>query len=326
MQHSTCVLATDPEQMKGLAAKLGKKGTESNIAIYYGELAGAEVSCIVPFSYPEKIEALVQCIELSDSAVLVVQPEQQLDAKFGEILILLDYFRRSVLIAIDKTECTSDFRVQEMRGKLTKIIASTSLKGSEIIEISLKDDSTIKKIREWIPAQTKEKSGPALFLTDHFFDVKGVGTVLLGILKQGSLKPYDKPRVYPLDREILVKSIQLMDVDQKEVQAPCRPGLAVKGVEISELKRGFVFSNAPVKVVSELSGKFEKSAFYRQAVSAGEKYRAAIGAQSVEATIVSLEPFKATLEKPLAAYKSEAIIFRSDIKEGLRVVGKVVLS
>lgn len=50
--------------------------------------------------------------------------------------------------------------------------------------------------------------------------------------------------------------------------------------------------------------------------------RSGVGAQTIECTIESTEPFKIKFEKPLAMYKSEVILFRSDIKEELRIVGK----
>ncbi len=322
MQYNISLLSIDLETVNSFAAKLGTKATESNIVLYHGDLDDKVLNIAAAISYPEKIETVFQCAEISECAIVVLPADYILDYRLGELVIILNYLNKKVCFIIDKTNCESDFKIADMRSKLEALLANTSLKDSKIIDVSLKNDSEINELKAWIKSIEFEKSDKPLFVMDHFFDVKSIGTVLLGELKTGTMKAYDKFKIYPLKKEVLVKSMQVMDVDQKEVLAPIRPGLAVKGVKVDELKRGFVLSAEELPVIEELSGTFEKNPFYKNDISNGEKYRVALGAQIVEGVIEDLN-FKMKLERPLVKYLDTAVIFRSDLKTGLRVVGKV---
>jgi|TARA_Y100000034_G_scaffold94516_1_gene114557 selenocysteine-specific translation elongation factor len=322
MQYNVSLFSVDLETVNSFSAKLGKKATESNIALYHGDLGDDILNIASAFSYPEKIETVFQCAEISECAIVALPAEYALDYRIGELVIILDYLNKKTCFVIDKTNCESDFKISDMRSKLEALIANTSLKGSKILDASLKNDSEINELTEWVKSVEFAKSDKPLFVMDHFFDVKSIGTVLLGELKTGVMKAYDKFTVYPIKTEVLVKSMQVMDVDQKEVSAPIRPGLAVKGVKVDKLKRGFVLSSEDLPCVEELSGTFEKNPFYKNDISVGEKYRVALGAQVVEGVVEDTN-FKIKLEKPLVKYLDTAIIFRSDLKSGLRVVGKV---
>ena len=73
---------------------------------------------------------------------------------------------------------------------------------------------------------------------DHAFDVKGVGTVVLGVVKQGTVKVYDQLRIMPAGSDIVVKSIQMHDDPVHESKSPARVGLAVKGMTAEQISRG----------------------------------------------------------------------------------------
>ena len=75
---------------------------------------------------------------------------------------------------------------------------------------------------------------------DHAFNVKGVGTVVLGLIKQGTVKTYDQLKICPGGRDVLVKSIQMHDDPVNESKSPARVGLAVKGVDADDISRGDV--------------------------------------------------------------------------------------
>ncbi|MDP7282304.1 MAG: hypothetical protein QF475_01540 [Candidatus Undinarchaeales archaeon] len=324
MQYNVSLFSVDLETVNSFSAKLGKKATESNIALYHGDLADGVLNIAAAFSYPEKIETVFQCAEVSECAIVVLPADYTLDYRLGELVIILDYLKKTTCFLIDKTTCESDFKISDMHSKLEALLANTSLKDSKILDVSLKNDSEINELKEWVKSVEFEKSDKSLFVMDHFFDVKSIGTVLLGELKTGVMKAYEKFTIYPLKKEVLVKSMQVMDVDQKEVTAPIRPGLAVKGVKVDELKRGFVLSSEELVCIEELSGTFEKNPFYKNDISVGEKYRVALGAQVVEGVVEDTN-FKMKLEKPLSKYSDTAVIFRSDLRDSLRVIGKVTI-
>ena len=75
-------------------------------------------------------------------------------------------------------------------------------------------------------------------MVDHSFSVKGVGEVILGFVKKGVVRKYDKLTLLPANKEVIVRSIQMQDEDYDEAEAGSRVGLAIKGVTVEEIKRG----------------------------------------------------------------------------------------
>jgi hypothetical protein len=83
------------------------------------------------------------------------------------------------------------------------------------------------KLRTLAPKSLEE---PCIIPIDHAFNVKGIGTVILGVIKQGTVKTYDQLMILPSGNNILVKSIQMHDDPVNESKSPARVGLAIKGV------------------------------------------------------------------------------------------------
>src|SRR5215813_3839534 len=86
----------------------------------------------------------------------------------------------------------------------------------------------------------KSLEGPCIIPIDHAFNVKGIGTVILGVIKQGTVKTYDQLKILPSGNNILVKSIQMHDDPVNESKSPARVGVAVKGVDADDISRGDV--------------------------------------------------------------------------------------
>ena len=67
--------------------------------------------------------------------------------------------------------------------------------------------------REEILAREHERRderevGSTIVPIDHHFTVKGIGPVILGIVRDGIVRRHQKLNVSPLGREVIVRSIQ----------------------------------------------------------------------------------------------------------------------
>lgn len=54
----------------------------------------------------------------------------------------------------------------------------------------------------------KGVDGSAVIPIDHAFDIKGVGMVVLGVVKEETVRAYDELALVPGGKKMLVKSIQ----------------------------------------------------------------------------------------------------------------------
>jgi selenocysteine-specific translation elongation factor len=65
-----------------------------------------------------------------------------------------------------------------------------------------------------------------------------VGTGVLGMIKQGKVKVHDQLKIMPIEKDIQIKSKQMHDDTAIESQSSARVGLAVKGMQESNINRG----------------------------------------------------------------------------------------
>ena len=74
---------------------------------------------------------------------------------------------------------------------------------------------------------------------DHHFNVRGIGTVILGCVADGWIKKHDKMRVEPLGKTAQIRSVQKHDDDFAWAYAGDRVGCALKDIDAEETEASF---------------------------------------------------------------------------------------
>ncbi|MDD4497021.1 MAG: elongation factor Tu [Methanosarcinaceae archaeon] len=250
------IIGTEQSGRTTLAANLGKKGTHSDITLFNNDKESRTMVFVDAHSYPKSLKSLITALNVSDLVVLCVPPEG-LDAHTGECIIALDLlgFKRGI-IALTKSDTTHIYAVDELKGKLKKITAGTVLEGWEYVSLNTNKSAKnafegvdelkalINSLAEEIEAEQKKKDElPVRVLIDHAFNVTGKGCVALGVVSQGTLNEKDKIKIFPLDRDIEIRSIQTHDVDVKSAPTGTRVGLRLKNVQEKDIERGFLISD-----------------------------------------------------------------------------------
>lgn len=253
---NVAIIGTEKSGRTSLAANLGKKGTVSDITMYNNAKEGKNMVFMDAQSYPKTLKSLVTLLNISDIAVLCIPPEG-LDAHTGECIIALDLlgFKHGI-IALTKSDSTNIHAVDEFKAKLKVITAGTALHDWECISLNTNksaktpfegvDDlkTRINEMAKKIEVEHAELNNlPARVFIDHAFDVKGKGCIVLGVVKQGISKEKDKTKIYPLDREIEIRSIQSHDVDIDSAPTGTRVGMRLKNVQSRDIERGFIISD-----------------------------------------------------------------------------------
>ena len=78
---------------------------------------------------------------------------------------------------------------------------------------------------------------------DHSFNVKGVGTVILGVVNSGTIRKYGIMKVLPGTKTATIRSIQKHDDEYDMAFEGDRVGLALKNITVKDLDRGTVLTN-----------------------------------------------------------------------------------
>ena len=287
-----------------LASEFGKKGTETDLTLYDRKESDIIKTWVIPNGFPEKIQPLFQAINLAEYVIFHVD---KLDKFIGEQIIALDSLKK------EKGILSHTFDVDE--SKLDLMIKGT------VVEKYLKvDQDKIKEEMDKLEPFSTE--GPSEMLIDHCFDVKGVGTVILGKVTHGRIKQYDNLKLYPAGIDVLIKSIQMHDDPVAESISPARVGLAVKGAKPDEVGRGDVIAaEGVVDVKTEIELDFTKSPFYKSEIAENQGCLVNIGLQIKAAKFVSISPLKLSFEKPIICKKGEIAVILKPESTTIRILG-----
>ncbi|MFC2143389.1 EF-Tu/IF-2/RF-3 family GTPase [Candidatus Aenigmatarchaeota archaeon] len=280
---------------KDFVRELAKESTINDIGIYHHSDSNHSFTFVR--SESEKIQSLLQTLQMTEVPLLIIS---EMTPQIGEEIVGINEmnFKNGIVILDNFPE-----------DQYKKLISGTCLENFKIIEKS------VSKIYEELESINIERSDKLISPIDNFFAVKGVGNVILSIIKSGNLKKYDKLFLEPIEKEVTVKSIQIQDKTFDEAGPGSRVGLCLKGVDIKDMKRGQILSEVKQEKTKLLSS-FEKNKFYKTELKESEQVIVSSGLQCVTGFIKNNT---IELDKEIVAQKP--IIIASTKQESLRIIG-----
>ncbi len=303
---NVAIIGSEKSGRTSLAAKIGKKGTESDITLYNFVKGDHIYSFVDANGYPDSLKSLINAINLSDIALVCV-PSTGLNAQVGECIVALDLLgNKRGLFVITMSDRSNPNALSELSEKIKAITKGTNLEKWESIVISTTTFEGMEMLKEKLfamgdevrAANSAKNDLPPRVIVDHFFNVTGIGCVVLGIVAQGTIKMHDNLTVFPIARPTEIRSIQSNDVDMKSAPAGTRVGLALKGVQSKEFDRGYLISQKE-EIASKLNLKCRLTKF-TLGLGVGDAVHLFAGLQSIPATIgtISIAGKDATQAQP----------------------------
>ena len=287
-----------------IANDFGKKGTVTDLTVYDRKESDIIRTWVVPNGFPEKIQPLLQAINISEYVIFYVA---SLDRYTGEQILALDMLKKKNGII------SHSYEVDENR-------LNSMIKGTVLQNYKRVNSPDIKEELAKLPPILKD--GSVQIVVDHCFDVKGVGTVVLGKVLQGTVNQYDNLVHLPSGADVMVKSIQMHDDDVKQAVCPARVGLSLKGIKPDEVGRGdIITSDKSLEVKSEIEVDFKQSPFYKGVISKNQMCLVSVGLQIKAAKFSSVSPVKLTLDKPIICRKNDICLLVKPESTTIRVIG-----
>ena len=320
-----------------IGQSLGSPGTRSDI-LFYNRLDNSlnQVFCgLTPLDYPEKIKPLLQTLAISNIHILVIDLNAGLNASIGEILVAMDLFyqlyRTKALIVIAGINSNTEWKLSETRKKVEVILESTSLKNTAIFELKIKEDyDKLKKeiIKLGIKLLEKDSRNEinTKILIDHVFPVKGIGTVILGIVKQGKVESGQLLEIAGYEsavKKVIIRSIQKHDRNFKVAFEGDRVGLALKGnISPRDVSRDNILVSPGVfEQVNEITAKVFINQYY---VPKGDIIKPGDGTQYFGLVGLKLSPLKFIDGQDLLPGKSGIVRIHFDkfvVYDGMELKG-----
>jgi len=309
----------------GYGKNLGKTGTTSDITFYNLKQGDSIVTMIEPTRYPEKFPSLFYSLSVCDFVLFIVK---NIDRHFGEMVVAVD--------TLGKTDGCFILKNYYSENDVSRLVKNTTLSN-----FSFSGDNTTD-IREMLVERAKinqEKDKNAAYTTgsvtiDHFFNVRGIGTVVLGFVVSGIVRRHDKVNLLPLDKEAQIRSIQKHDEDFDLATKGDRVGLALKNVEVEDLDRGYVLSSEDDLVsFKDLAIRLKKNSFFQKELKVGDVIHLGQWMQVIPARVTDIKKnddnnnilLKLSTDSPLVL-KKDAKILLSDLNDDkLRVIGSATV-
>ena len=184
--------------------------------------------------------------------------------------------------------------------------------GKELVE-------ELKKINREI------QTGAVRIPIDNYFNVKGVGTVVLGIIKSGTIKKYDRVVIEPPGKEAVVKGLQSQDKDIDSANAGMRVGINLKGIEDSEIRRGYAIGSFTKSKSFKLY--FQKSRYSKENLKENDQIFISSGLQVAAAKIksVSKDMIEVAAETTVAYTEDTKFLLASAKQQLPRIIGRASL-
>ncbi len=289
-----------------IAPELGKKATQSDITTYDRKTGDAILTLSVANGYPDKLQPLVQMLAFTQQVILNVQA---LDSRLGEQVVAADLHgpRPGFLLAGPAVE----------PGKIAAVLRGTSLEG-------LRPLADLRELKEQIlspkPAPAR---GECRVHVDQCFEVKGLGTVALGVVARGEVRKHDDLLLWPAMRPVQIRSVQMHDDDVDSAPAGARVGLALKGLAAADVARGDQLAPAgTLESAAELRFPFRATPYYKRPLQLNSQYHLQVGAQ-IHPGRVRLEggTLAFTSERPSSFAPGDRALLLDLSSPGLRVIG-----
>ncbi|HIH50386.1 TPA: hypothetical protein HA291_02920, partial [Candidatus Micrarchaeota archaeon] len=147
-----------------LAEFIGKKGSENSITFYNRKADGNTIVAVMPSSLEDKFYALPQCMLVADR---IIVSTKSIDKALGEVLVACSVLGKSVVFTKDND--------------ISNLLSAIKLENYSFCDT----DRLLDAITEGKAPGTTEQKRIDL---DKAFNVKGIGTVVLGVVTKGVVK------------------------------------------------------------------------------------------------------------------------------------------
>ncbi len=282
-----------------LGPLIGKKGNETSMSFYNRKVGSDIIVAIAPSDIAGKFYALPNTMILAEQIVI---DTSSIDALFGEVLVAASLLGKRIIFTKD--------------GDISKVISGLQLPEHAFVDRA----GLLEAIESYRP---KGSEGGVKVEIDRCFNVKGVGTVLLGVVTRGILKKHDK--LLKPGKEIVVRSIQCQDEEVESADLGSRVGIAAKGVTEDDVRKGDVLSTTLIPGRTSLRARMRISRIANEPFQKGTQYSIFTGFNSGSCVLESIEGDMASikLDKELQLEKGDTIMLGRNKSPRLFAAGTV---
>ncbi|MGB1818292.1 MAG: EF-Tu/IF-2/RF-3 family GTPase [Candidatus Poseidoniaceae archaeon] len=276
-----------------LATEIAKSTETRDVQTYvHKEMNGDEqniLSIIRPVKYPDKLRPFLSALSVAEVGMIEIEA---LDKYFGEILIAFASSGISKGLYVINPPNGGWIDPEQVKLMFEQVGLSQWQESSRDAIILREEFYSI--LEEIKPQLVEISKQPLAIAVDQYFQVKGIGLVVIGYVQSGKVSVHDRVSVFPSGGSAEVKSLQVMDTDVTQSFSGDRVGLALRNGNASDFSNGCILTHPEILAKSgevEQSTGVEKhmtstseihySPFQKKRVTVGDVVHASLDLQFV---------------------------------------------
>ena len=226
-----------------------QRGISINLGFTYFDLPSKKRVGIVDVPGHEKfIKNMLAGACGIDIVLLVIAADEGVMPQTIEHLDILNYLDvKKGIIVLTKCDLVDEEFIELVKDDIREKTKRLFIEGAPIVEVDSVSrrglDKLVQKIDE-ISEDIEEKKtdAPSRMSIDRVFSLKGFGTIVTGTLIEGKISVDDEMTIYPSEKKVKVRSLQVHGCDVKTAYAGQRTAINLSNIKVSEIQRGDVIA------------------------------------------------------------------------------------
>lgn len=226
-----------------------QRGISINLGFTYFDLPSKKRVGIVDVPGHEKfIKNMLAGACGIDIVLLVIAADEGVMPQTIEHLDILNYLdvKRGIIV-LTKCDLVDEEFIELVKDDIREKTKGLFIEGASIVEVDSVSrrglDELVQKIDE-ISEDIEEKKtdAPSRMSIDRVFSLKGFGTIVTGTLIEGKISVDDEMTIYPSEKKVKVRNLQVHGCDVKTAYAGQRTAINLSNIKVSEIQRGDVIA------------------------------------------------------------------------------------
>ena len=226
-----------------------QRGISINLGFTYFDLPSKKRVGIVDVPGHEKfIKNMLAGACGIDIVLLVIAADEGVMPQTIEHLDILNYLDvKKGIIVLTKCDLVDEEFIELVKDDVREKTRGLFIEGAPIVEVDSVSrrglDKLVQKIDE-ISEDIEEKKtdAPSRMSIDRVFSLKGFGTIITGTLIEGKISVDDEMTIYPSEKKVKVRNLQVHGCDVKTAYAGQRTAINLSNIKVSEIQRGDVIA------------------------------------------------------------------------------------
>ena len=226
-----------------------QRGISINLGFTYFDLPSKKRVGIVDVPGHEKfIKNMIAGACGIDIVLLVIAADEGVMPQTIEHLDILNYLDvKKGIIVLTKCDLVDEEFIELVKDDVREKTKGLFIEGAPIVEVDSVSrrglDELVQKIDE-ISEDIEEKKtdAPSRMSIDRVFSLKGFGTIVTGTLIEGKISVDDEMTIYPSEKKVKVRNLQVHGCDVKTAYAGQRTAINLSNIKVSEIQRGDVIA------------------------------------------------------------------------------------